>query len=165
MPLAVSVTFTFLDDKDKSSSTKIRVPNGFSLADYGEFAVGAAQVLANLSTARMTNCSFSATLDLSSATIRAAASLGADIAEKALFVVRSTVNGLFARFNIPTLNDAKVLDGTDQLDTADPDVAAMIAIIENGIDLGGANFIQPVDLRGNDLDEVSQTREVFRRQS
>jgi hypothetical protein len=38
MALAVSVRFDFQDQKGKTSFTKVRVPNGFSIAQYTEFA-------------------------------------------------------------------------------------------------------------------------------
>jgi hypothetical protein len=122
-----------------------------------------AQILANISKSRITKVSASARLDLSTATIRAVAAAGADIFEKAVFQVRSIVTGFFARFTPPTLDDTKVSDGSDLINLSDTAVAAYTTILEDGIDLGGENYITPVDKYGNELAEVSSAREVFRK--
>jgi hypothetical protein len=137
---AVTVNVTVIDGKGKSSISKVRLPTGFSIAQYSE----------------------AAPLNLSAATIRAAALDFADIAKKALFTVRSSVSGLFARFNIPTYAEANTVTGSDEINTADPDIAAFVAILEDGVNVSGT-FIQPCDLRENDLAEVTQAREIFRK--
>lgn len=162
MALSVSVGINFIDSKGKTSTTKIRVPIGFSVAQYTEFAIAAAQICTNVSLAKVTAVSFSIGVDLSGATIRSAALGAADIAQKMLIVARSTISGLFARFNIPTANEAKVISGSDAFDTADADVAALITALEDGI-LVGAVTVTPRDLRENTLDTVTQVRETFRR--
>jgi hypothetical protein len=162
MALAVSMTFTFKDNKGKTAPCKIHVPSTFSVAQYIEFAQAAAQILANLSSAKLVNVSISVGVDLSAATIRSVASTTADIFQKAVVSVRSIVSGLFARFNIPTIQDSIVIEGTDQLDTSDADVAALVIALEDGISVGSpAVIVTPRDLRGNVLDTVSSTREIF----
>lgn len=164
MALAVSLVFTFRDNKGDSAITKLRIPTGFTIAQMLEFGEAAAQLLSNLSSAQMTKASISVGVDLSGATIRAVASATSDVFQKALFVARSNIAGLFARFNFPTLQDDKVVDGTDQLDTADADVAAVITALEDGIVTGTpAIAVPPTDLRNNGLAEVTTTREIFRK--
>jgi len=158
MALAVTVNFTMVDSKGKSSITKVRVPSGFSVSQYTEFAVAMAQVIANLSDGGITNISVGIPLSLSGATIRAVAGLAADVAKKALLQAGSAVAGLFARFTIPTYDEAHSTTGSDEIDQADPDVAALIAIYEAGA--GGAS---PIDLRGNNLTDVTLAREIFRK--
>lgn len=161
MALAVTCTVTFVDSKGKTANTKVRVPSGFSVAQYIEFAQGAAQIFTNVSLAKVTSVSFAIGVDLSGATIRSAALTAADIAQKMLMIARSAVSGLFARFNVPTANEAKVISGTDQFDSADTDVAALVAAIETGLVISGS-LVQPKDKRGNGLEEISQIRETFR---
>lgn len=164
MAFAVAVNFTFQDSKGKKSKSVLHVPTGFTIAQYLEFATAAGQILANASNGEVTSISLGVNLDLSTATIRAAALSTADIAQKAFFMVRSAVSGLFAKFNIPTLNESDhVVTGSDELDLADADVAALITIYEDGVDIGGSVFIQPCDERENDLESVSQAREIFRK--
>ncbi len=167
MALAVSVTFNFVDSKGKTSTTKIRVPTGFSVAQYTEFAIAAAQLLTNGSLAKITSVSFAVGVDLSGATIRSAAQGAADIAQKMLIVIRSSISGLFARLNIPTANEAKVLDSSDAFDTSDSAIAALITALEDGISVPlpttGTVTVTPRDRRENPLDTVSEVRETFRR--
>lgn len=160
--LAVSLIFTFKDEKKKTSSTKVRVPSTFAFNQYLEFAAAAAQVFANMSTAELVDVSVAVSLDLSGASLRTIATQFSDVFQKVLLSVRSAVVGLFARFNIPTFDDANVLDESDVLDIVDPDVAALITLIEDGLDDGGV-FIIPVDRRENALSEVSLAVEKFRK--
>jgi hypothetical protein len=160
--LAVSIIFSFRDAKGKESTTKIRVPSTFSFAQYREFAAAGSQVLANMSTAELYDVSIAVGLDLSGASLKTLATQFADVFQRALLVVRSTVAGLFSRINIPTFDDANTVDGSDVLDILDPDVQALITLLEDGLDDGGL-LILPVDARGNDLDEVSLAVEKFRK--
>lgn len=162
MAYAVSFIFSMRDAKNKTTRVPIRVPNGFSIAQYVEFGQAAAQIIAALSTCQITSVQASLRLDLAGSTIRATAQAISDIFERAIITVNSSIAGLYARFFVPTLDDTKVLTGTDQIDLTDVDVAAYVALIEDGLDLGGSVFIQPVDLRGNDLADVNSAREVFR---
>lgn len=82
MALAVTVNYSFIDAKGKSSSTKVRVPSGFSVAQYTEFAIAMGQLMSNLSDGAITEISVGIPVDLSGATIRAAANNVADVAKK-----------------------------------------------------------------------------------
>lgn len=159
---AVTVNVTILDAKGKSSITKIRVPTGFVLPQYAEFGVAMGQLIANLNEGVITEVSVSIPVDLSTATIRAAAMSVADVAKKLLVIARSSVVGLLGKFNIPTYDEINTVSGSDQADLADPGIAAFVALVESGVNVSGT-FIQPVDLRGNDLEDVSQAREIFRK--
>lgn len=159
---AVSVNFTILDGKGKSSITKIRIPTGFTVDQYIAFAQAFAQLVANVINGTITDVSISLPISLSGATIRAVAGIIADVAKKAIFIVRSSVVGLFTKFFFPTYNEINTVVGSDDLDDADPDVAALIAIVEDGVNVSGT-IVTPRDLRGNPLDTVTETREIFRR--
>lgn len=161
MALATTVNFVFRDQKGKTSTTKIRVPSTFSFAQYAEFAESAAQILASASQAQLVETSVSVALDLTGLGLKTTIALFADIYQKALFTVRTAVSGLFSKFNFPTLDDGMVLPNSDVLDTTEAAVAAMQTIIEDGVADG--TTISVVDSRGNDLVEVSQMREIFRK--
>lgn len=162
MALAVTVNYTFTDAKGKSSMCKVRVPTGFSLTQYGEFAVAMGQLVANLSDGAITDISVGIPVNLSGATIRGAALSFADVAKKALFMAASSVSGLFAKFFIPTFDEANVTSGSDEINAADADIAAYVAVIESGITTGGET-VQPIDVRGNDIADVTEMREIFRK--
>lgn len=160
--LAVSLNFTIIDGKGKTSTTRIRVPTGFTPAQYVEAAEGFAQLMLNMSEGAITDISVSLPVDLSLATLRAVPLAIADIAKKALFTVASSVVGLYARFNIPTFDEQFTVPASDDLDMVDANVAAYVGVIENGINVSGT-FIQPCDLRENDLADVREAREIFRK--
>jgi hypothetical protein len=159
---AATVNFTVLDAKGKSSVIKIRVPTGFTIANYASFAVAMGQLITPICEGSITEITVSLPISLSGATIRATALSIADVFKKALFTVRSSVAGLFAKFIAPTYNEANTVTGSDQLDVADPDVAAYVAILEGGINVAGT-IIDPRDLRGQTLDTVTGQREIFRK--
>jgi hypothetical protein len=158
MALAVTVNFTITDSKGKSAVTKVRVPTGFTLADYSQFAIAMGSLIAAVSDGVITDISVGIPLSLSGATIRAVANTTADIAKKALLSAVSAVAGLFTRFNIPTYDESHTVTGSDAIDTSDPDVSALIAVYEAGV--GG---LVPVDARNNDVADVQVAREVFRK--
>ena len=159
---AVSINFTFKDAKNKSRVTKIRVPTGFNPAQYVEFAEAFAQILANLSDGAITEISIGIPLDISAATIQLIAGTLADVAKKAFFGAISSVQGLFAKFIIPTYDESHSVTNSDDIDDADPDIAAYIALMEVGTTVNTFP-IYPVDKYGNGLDDVNVAREQFRR--
>lgn len=162
MAVAVAFRFDFVDAKGKTSFTKINVPNGFSIAQYTEGVQAFAQLLANISTAQMTRASFVVSLDLSSATIKAVASGLSDIAQKALVGFSTVVARLRTKVKLPALSETKVNVGSDTLNQADPDVAAFLSAMENGIVVTGGT-ISPTDLRENDIATTDYARELFRK--
>jgi hypothetical protein len=162
MVLAVAVRCDFVDDKGKPSFTKIRVPTGFTVSQYIEFVQGMSQTLADISNCRITRASFVVGLDLSGATIKAVASGLSDIAQKALMGFSTAVAGLRTKLKLPALSETKVNTGSDTLDQADPDVAAFITAMENGIAVTGGT-IAPTDSRENDVTTTDYARELFRK--
>jgi len=162
MVLAVSVRFDLQDDKGKTSFTKVRVPTGFSISQYGEFAQGMAQLIADLSQCKVTRASFCVGLDLSGASIKPAATAFSDIAQKILVGFSTVLAGFRTKMKIPALDENKVVAGSDALDLADPDVAGFLSAMENGIVTTGGT-IQPTDMRLNDISGTDYARELFRK--
>lgn len=160
MPLAVSIRFSFVDNKGKTSFTKINVPNGFSIANYIEFGQGMAQLLTNISEGQITGASATFNMDLSGAGLKSVASGLADAGQKAFFIFRSAVTGFTKRMFVPTLSELKVVAGSDDIDQADLDVAAFITAMEDGIVVTGGT-ISPTDSRAQDLVAVSSAKENF----
>jgi hypothetical protein len=159
---AVTINFTLTDAKGKSRMTKVRVPTGFHPSAYGEFALAMGQIIANLSDGAITEISIGIPLDISTASIKLIAETFADAAKKVFFGALSTVSGLFAKFIIPTYDETFTVSGSDDVDVAAPEVAALIALIESGTTIGGTP-IAPVDKYDNSLDDVNIAREQFRR--
>jgi hypothetical protein len=166
MAFAVTIQIDFKDAKNKSSNTRIRVPTGFSIAQYTEFAQDVVQLVANISTARIVGASVNFALDLSTAVLTNTVSALADVATKAFIKVNSAVAGFFGKFEIPTFDeDNLVVVGTDQIDTADTNVAAFITGLEEGYDLTTGGVMAPVDKYGNDLTTTTIARELFQKRA
>lgn len=160
MALAVSVRFDFLDDKGKTSFTKLRVPTGFSIAQYAEFGIAMGQFIANISSCQVTNGSVTFGIDLSGLGMKTVAGVLADVAQKGYFAFASAVTGFKKRLRIPTFDEAKTVAGSDGIDTVDAGVAAFTTAMTNGI-VVTAGTIQPSTERGQDLTALSDAREVF----
>lgn len=162
MAFAVVVRFDLLDDKGKTSFTKIRIPTTFSLSQYGEFGTAAAQLIANVSNCKVTGASLTFAIDLSGLGLRTVASVVSDVAEKAAFIFGTAVTSFRAKFRIPTFNEDLVPPGSDAIDLVDVDVAAFVTAMEDGI-VVTATTISPTDDRLNDVVGVTEAREVKRR--
>lgn len=163
MPIAVTLNFTLEDDKGKSSKTEIKVPTGFTISDYVEFGQGAAQLIANISDAQVTNCSVSFGVDLSSLGLKAVAAAVSNVAVK-MQGIWNTASGLIAKWLVPSPHDTQVATGTDDFDQADVNVAPVITAMEDGIavTLGTMQFTNG---RGDDISAVSTLKQTFLRRS
>jgi len=162
MPLAVTSRFDFIDEKGKTSFTKIRIPNGFSIAQYLEFAVAMAQLIATAVLTRITSVSITFSISLAGLTLKAVAAAVADVAQKGYFSFATTTNGFYKRFRIPTFDESKINAATDAVNELDGSVAALVAAMESGISVTGGT-VQPTDERLHDIAALSEAREVFRR--
>lgn len=162
MALAVTVNIQVQDSKGKTSGTKIRVPTGFSIAQYIEFAQAIMQLIANMQVGVITGGSISFGLDLSGLGLKTVANVLADTAQKGYFSFASAVTGFFKKLRIPTFREDLVSVGSDAIDTTSTEVAAFVAAMENGIVVTGGT-ISPCTERVQDLVALTDAREVFRR--
>lgn len=156
--LSVGITFSFVDDKNKTSTTKLHIPTGLTIAQITTFASTSGQVLADFSNCRVTRVSPCIGIDLSELSLPSAGATS-DWWEKAIFTMRTAFNTV-AKVLVPTFRDTMIVDGSDSVDVTDPDVAAFITALEDGIVTTGGT-IAPVDLRDNDVSEVTASKELF----
>jgi hypothetical protein len=160
MALAVTIQLDFKDAKNKSSSTKVRVPTGNTIAQYVEFAQDFAQLAANISTARIIGVSVNFALDISGGLSNVISNLS-NVASKAFLQFRSSVSGFFAKMKIPTFDeDNLVIVGTEDIDTTVLAVDDLITAITGGLAVTGGT-IAPCDKYGNDLTDLSFARGIF----
>ncbi len=159
--LVGTVFLSFKDSKNKVSHTQVRIPNTFTFAQYKAFGLAAAQVFANMSTAEITEVSVGLGLDLSGLGLRTVATQFADWFNKAFVQAINAVSGLVAKFNIPTYDDANNSTGSKNLDPTDTEVAALLTLIEDGLDVGGT-IIHPVTVRDEAVDLITIAEETFR---
>lgn len=157
MALAFVVQVDFKDAKNASSFTRIRIPTSFTIAQMTTFAQDVAQAITDISGCIVTGASIGLNFTLTG--LGAAAAAAADVASKAFFKAQSAVAGFFAKMSIPTFDeDSLVVAGTDQIDTANAAVATFITLVETG-----NGTVAPVDKYGNDLNDVTISREQFMR--
>lgn len=161
MAIAITVRFDFIDAKGATSFTKVRVPTGFTIAQYTEFVQAAGQLFANITTGRITRASFCFGIDLSGATIKGVPSGLSDVAQKAIVGFSTSVSGARTKLKIPAISEVLVVAGSDALDQADPAVAAFLAAMENGIVVTGGT-VAPSDGREQDIVSTDYAREYFR---
>jgi hypothetical protein len=162
MALAVALRIDFIDAKGDTSFTKIRVPSGFSIAQYLEFGAAMCQFISDTSQCLITGASLTFGIDLSGLGLKVAAASVADVFQKGYFAFTSAATGFFKRFRVPTFDEDLVTANSDAIDTVDADVAAFIAANTNGIVVTGTT-VQPTTERGHDLTGLSEAREVFRK--
>lgn len=157
MALAFTAQIDFVDAKNKSSFTRIRIPTGLTIAQYTSFIQDAAQALTDISGCIVTGASLNLALDLAGASLGSAAAAAANIATKGFFKIRSAVSGFFGKFSLPTFDeDNLVIAGSDQIDLADTAVATFVTLVETG-----DGTVVPCDKYGNDLTDVDIAREIF----
>lgn len=158
---AISCTFNFVDAKNKTSTTKVRIPVGLTIATITAFAQAAAQLFVDFSSCRLTSVKACVGIDISGLGLQTVAAAQADVAEKGYFGLR-TAGNTYGKMILPTFAESLVAPNSDAIDTTDTDVAAFITALEDGIATTGGT-IAPVDLRDNDFVEVTEARELFRK--
>lgn len=164
MALAFRLVFVFTDDKGKSSTTSMRLPTGFSIADYQEFGEAAAQLLINASTGSLTRASVTFNVSLDGLGLKTVASSVSKVARKLFLQFTTAVTGFLGKTLFPSLAESKVLSGTDDVDQTDTDVAAVISAMEDGISVTGGTMTF-TNGRGHDLVTAAEAKEQFRRRS
>lgn len=162
MALAVAAVFVFTDDKGATATTRLRIPNGFSLAQYQEFAQGSAQVIADMSNCQVTRAGVSIGVDFNDGTLGLIAGLASDVYNKGRWIFNTVQAGFRKIMRIPSLHESNTAPSSNEIDGADPSVVAFEAAMEDGVaTLEGT--IQPVNERGYDITARASAVEQFRR--
>jgi len=160
--LATTVNFTFRDSKGKESVYRHRISGGLLPSDIYAYMESAAQIVKNMSAAELTGVSASVSLDLSASTLKTVATQFSDVVNGLLVIGRNAVAGLFAKFKLPTYDDANNADNSDLADAADTDIATLVAILEDGNTNAGITT-RAVTTRGEVVDDITSMREIFRK--
>lgn len=161
MVAAIKVIYTISDEKGKSATTEVKVPNGFLLTQYTEFAQGMAQFIDATVGGKVTSANFCVGVDLTGLGLKALAQAGSDIEEKG-FWQWLTAGGFRTRMQIPTWLEALVNTGSDDINRAQADVLALETAMLTGIAVTGPATIQPCDEREDDIQSTQFAREHFR---
>lgn len=118
-----------------------------------------------LITGQIVGAGFTLEVPLNGVIVGAAANVFADVQEKAVFAFR-TANGFLKRISIPTFAETLFTGGGSghDVDLTDPDVAAFVDAMEDGIDLapaGGIGLVPVVDTRDEDLVSLESAVQLF----
>jgi len=165
MALAITLRFDTVDDKGKVSSTKLRLPNGFALADYVEFAQASAQLFTNISQGVLTKVGLSFNVDLSGAGLKTVASAVTGVARKLWLRFNTAVTGFQAQTLIPGIRETQVGAGSGDINQADTDVAAVISMFEDGLAVTGGTMTFTNDREHDITAIVSGTERFLKRKS
>jgi hypothetical protein len=162
--MAFYILYTIEDRDGKDSNTEIKIPDSALLSNAAIFAAEMAQLIDPLIRGVIRRIGIAFLIDMAGVTgIKTAALAGADVEEGAKFGFRTAAN-FFTGLRLPTFDEAFIIDGTDQVDTEDPDVAAFVTAMVSGIDLsgaGGTGTISPTTNREEDLVALTYAQESF----
>lgn len=153
------IIYTVKDDSGDEGTTTINIPTGFDLSQLTEFGAGMATLLDAILSGKVLTADFCVSVDISSLTSNTALSTS-DVEEIGNFQFR-TVGNFPVFVNVPTIDELTVLSSQDDLDQADPAVAAFIAAMETGIAVT-AGTISPCDVGEDDIALTVYARERFR---
>lgn len=160
MALAFTLRLDFIDDKNKESFTKMRLPTTFSLAQYIEFAQDAAQLFANISQCVITKVSINFNVDLTGLGLATVPAAIGSVAKKLWLRFQTAVTGFRAQTLIPGVLETQIISGSGDADQADVDVAAAISLFEDGVAVTGGTLTFTND-RQHDITAIQTATERF----
>jgi len=161
MAIAIKVIYTAIDDKGATATTEVKVPTGFTIAQYIEFAQAMAQLMDAIMAGKLTSANFCIGVSLTGLGLKLLPDPGADVEEKGFFQY-TTASGYKTRLQIPAFDEGLVNAGSDSINTLQADVLAFDTAMRFGINVTGPGTIQPCDEREDDVQSLDFAREHFR---
>lgn len=155
----VFLVYSIRDAKNKTSTVKINFPVNVDIGVLQAFASSTATMINSIIKGQIMDAGIGLAVDLSGATIRNAPDPNSDVEEGARFSWRSAV-GAITNFRLPTFDEAFLVDGTKNVDTADTTVDAFVQRVLAGHTVGLVNA-SPSDDRGSDITALEAARESF----
>lgn len=154
--MAASIYFVVEDSDGDKSTVEFFFAEATPLAVLSAGVSAVAALVNPLVLGGLSAAGFRVEVDVSG-TWGVVGSVLADIQEKAEFAMR-TANGFLSRLNLPTFDESLFVTGQDEVDLADPDVAAFVAFLETGITAGGGT-LAPTDYREDQIAFVQTATE------
>jgi hypothetical protein len=139
----IEIVFTVEDRRKKTATTSIKLAEVESKARVNLFAVAWANVLDNITSGVIRSATAILGIDLSALTSNTVTN-DSDVEEIASAQFRSE-EGTKVEINIPAILETLVVNETGDLDPAAPQVAAFLAMMEDGIGVTGGTII-PCDI-------------------
>lgn len=158
--MVYKITYTIADNDDDEANTSVYVPEGSTIANYTDFAWRYALTIQDFIFGIFRGiATLQVPIDISGLTGNVA-SADSDVEQKSLFEFdTANPNGSVA-LQVPCLNELNILLGSDELDQADPDVAAFIAMMEDGLTITGAVVVQPTNINSEDIISTKVARAI-----
>jgi hypothetical protein len=133
--MPIEIIYTIYDKKNKRATTSVKLGESETLARVGLFAVAWADAIDNLIGGVIRSAVAMITANPNGLTGNNVGT-NSDVEEIGAMQFNCET-GPPIEVTIPAINEAKVLNDSGDLDTADTDVAALIAIFEEGLDVTG----------------------------
>lgn len=159
MALPNTFDYVFRDNAGKRGTAGYHVIAALTKAQYEEAGQALALLIDDFTNGIVESASMTIPVDISALTGNAADE-NSDVEEGAeLGMV--TVDSQPVSMIIPSPQQAYFIEGSDDLDTSDPILAAVISMLENGLATTGGT-IQPTDVAEVDITQVIRARKITR---
>lgn len=156
--MGVTLVYEIVGNKPaETSTTSVHLFDGSLLESLTGFAVAFATILNNVITGKILSAALVFDIDISGVSGNVA-EVYSDVEEVAGFFFETESQGNPVYLGIPSLIETVVLDETHDLDQVATNVAAVIAMMEDGIAVTGGT-IRPSDIGEDLIDEVVYARE------
>lgn len=156
--MPIELIYTIKDRRNKPATTSVRIIDATE-AQTDAFANAWADAIDNIIGGVIRAASAILGVDISALTGNVAAA-GSDVEEIAAFEFRTAL-GTKVNVNIPAILETLVDNDTGEMNLAAPAVAAFIAMMEDGITVGGT-LVEPCDVGGEDIVSTRVSRERSR---
>jgi hypothetical protein len=152
--MAWEVIYTIYDAKARKSTHSVWLPGATTLANAQAFADAYSELLDAVIDGKIARVGIVFEAELGD--VKADAVAGCDVENGALFIYDA---GAYTfRHRVPTITPTLIVPTSRDVDTSDPDVAALIAALITGLD-----GVAPCEHRETDIDALKSARELFQR--
>lgn len=159
MTVAFEIVYEYTDASGDKAESAIRLVTNLTLVNYIDFARAMGVLVNNIVGGIVSRAGLRVAVDVSALTSNVVDTTS-DVEDVGAFQY-ATVDNRPVRVNVPGIVEAKVLAGSDDLDTADPAIAALNTAMVSGIAVTAAT-ISPTDQAEDDITTLIFARERFR---
>lgn len=152
-------TYTVQDSKGATSVMQIKFPSASDVPTLADFVATTALMINNFIRGRIISAGIGIGVDISSVGIRPAPLAGSDVEEGGRFSW-STASNTNPDFRVPTIDEAFLVEGSREVDVADPVVDTFVQRIIQGRTIGLTN-VSPSDDHGLDIISLATAKESF----
>lgn len=159
-----AIIYTIRDEKGKQSTFTVNIPSSFNAAQVSAFALAFAGLVDAVIKGKVVGIGINLSLNLSGDFAGDSAEALGDVEEK-MYLQFVTENGFYTAMNIPTLDESLVTANSNQINTSDADVVALLQAIVVGLTVlpgdPDETVVTPSDSRGEDITALQTALEVF----